>query len=468
MVTQLTDHGEKTLAISVGPSARGTALTRLVALKGSPGWLVHGERTEGWQFSGMTERPEGVFLVGPWLDGETLSEVLERPLPQALPYLARLADALVTLSARSVDLFPLQTDGILFTADGGVLFLPPAVLQEVRGLRTFEENRETYEAVNQPDLKRDKLASWTLGVMLYRLVTGRFPFGGTNTEDLHEQARKLRIVSPTDRMPELLPEASELIMAALGRSAGRAAPNLDEWLSKLRGWSDQPPLRQLATEERERIVQEATTRQVVSDRSFQRRMFWEKNWKVAAIVAAVVIVVGVILGSILKNALAPRVTRGFSPLQVVEAFYKSMNSLDQTTMQACVIDGAARGEINEVTTLYVTSRVTLGYEGQSNIISADEWDKAGRPALPSPKVLYGVTGLTVVQEQGEPTPVYQATYDKWSPAQPPDTGKPPSPDEIPKSEGHHVVDRLSLKKDKGDWVIYKIDRLSSDPLPAPQ
>jgi hypothetical protein len=197
-------------------------------------------------------------------------------------------------------------------------------------------------------------------------------------------------------------------------------------------------------------------------------MFWEKNWKIAAIVAAVVIVVGVILGSILRNGLAPRVTRGFTPQQVVEAFYKGMNSLDQTVMQACVIGKAGQGEINEVTTLYVTSRVTLGYEGKSNIVPADQWDQAGRPALVSPEVLYGVTGLKVTEEEAPPNPVYQAAYDKWSPAQPADTGKMPSPDETPKSEGHHVVDRLSMKKDKGDWVIYKIDRLSVDPLPAPQ
>ncbi|HEY9594278.1 MAG TPA: hypothetical protein VHE79_07370, partial [Spirochaetia bacterium] len=79
--------------------------------------------------------------------------------------------------------------------------------------------------------------------------------------------------------------------------------------------------------------------------------------------------------------------------------------------------------------------------------------------------LYGVTGLTVTEEQGEPQPVYRVTYDKWNPAPAPDTQ--PAADATSLSEGHHVTDRVWLKKDDGDWVITRIDRLGADPLPAP-
>ena len=47
-----------------------------------------------------------------------------------------------------------------------------------------------------------------------------------------------------------------------------------------------------------------------------------------------------------KNVLAPRVTRGYAPDKVVQTFYTSMNTLDHSTMQACVVGGAGGGEIN--------------------------------------------------------------------------------------------------------------------------
>ena len=142
-----------------------------------------------------------------------------------------------------------------------------------------------------------------------------------------------------------------------------------------------------------------------------------------------------------------------------------MNTLDQSTMQACVVGRAGKGEIDEATTLYVTSRVTQGYEGHSNIVNAAEWDKAGRPPLKPPMTLYGVTGLTITEEQGEPGPVYQVKYDKWNPAPPADAA--PGADVVPRSEGHAVTDRVWMKRDRQDWVIYRIDRLSIAELPAP-
>jgi hypothetical protein len=110
----------------------------------------------------------------------------------------------------------------------------------------------------------------------------------------------------------------------------------------------------------------------------------------------------------------------------------------------------------------------MGYEGRSNINSAADWDKGGRPDIVSPASLYGVTALTVTQEQGEPSPVYVAAYEKWNPVSSSDTGASLDQNVTPQSEGHAVKDRVFLRKDKGDWVIYRIDRLETNPLPAPK
>jgi hypothetical protein len=142
-----------------------------------------------------------------------------------------------------------------------------------------------------------------------------------------------------------------------------------------------------------------------------------------------------------------------------------MNNLDETTMQACVVGRAGRGEIDEATALYVTSRVAQGYEGHSNVISAAEWDKAGRPPLAPLRTMYGVTGLTITAEQGEPSPVFLVKYDKWNPAPPAEATA--GADVVPRSEGHSVTDRVWMKTDRGDWVISRIDRLDSKELPPP-
>jgi hypothetical protein len=463
MSPDITEAGVRYLAVPVGSPARGTALTRILAIKGSPGWLVAAASLKEWRFTGVTERDGGTVLYGPWAPGRTLASVLDLPPREVLGFLSRLADALALLKERQVPLFSLQTDAVIFCDDGSVLFLPPEIMRELRGLRPFAMNRETFESISNPDLSRENMVSFALAALLYRVGTGAFPFRAETVEDLHEQMRKLDILSP-EEAAGVAPEISEMVMAGLGRSQ-RGHPDLDEWAEKLGAWRRTGAFHQASAGRNATSAREADTHRRTSERRYRRRVFWEKNWRTTLIIAAVVVVVGAGAGSVLKGVLAPRVTRGYTPRMVVEAFYTSMNSLDHMTMGACVIAGAGKAEINEVTNLYVISRVSLGYEGRSNVVSADEWDKAGRPPIAPPRTLYGVTGLSVVEEKPEPAPVFLVSCQKWTPL-------PGGPDEAssnqpsgPRYEGHAVRDRVFLKKDRGDWVIYRMDRLSVDPLP---
>ena len=454
MTLDIVEEGVRYLAVPVG-APRGTALTRILALKGSPGWIVAPPSLKEWRFIGVREHSGATVLLGPWLPARTLASILQIPAEEALEPLVRLAEALALLKERSVPAFPLQTDAVFFCDDGSALFLPPPVMRELREMRPFEANRDAFEAIHNPDLQGEDLLSFALGALLYRLLTGAFPFIGESTEDIHERMRKLEILSPAEAAG-VSPEVSQFVMAALSRSR-LAVPALYEWVERLRSWKQAGALAKVGPSR----VTEAST---AAQKKFQRRMFWERNWRTALVVAVITILVAAGAGSILKGVLAPRVTRGYTARQVVDAFYTSMNRLDQTTMSACVVGRAGKGEINEVTNLYVISRVSTGYEGRSNIVSADDWDNAGRPPIPSPRTLYGVTNLLISREQTEPQPVFLVSYDKWTPLAASE-GPAPGQNPAPRFDGQSVQDRVFMEKDHGDWVIYRIDRLRSDPLP---
>ncbi len=462
-MTEIVEQGVKRLALPVGRVGKSGSFGRILALKGSPGWLV-GESVREWRFEGVTQQGTDLLLYGPFVSGRSLQSILDLPLADALGYVSRLAAALVLLKEKEIPLFGLQTDAILFTEDGGTLFLPPEVFREVRGQRTYEANRDAHEAINHPDLKGEALASFSIAALLYRLIARRFPFAGTSAEEIHEQARKLEIPAPDRLAPELIPEVSSLVMAGLGR-ANRASGTLQEWAIALSGLQGRELYRTVTTDEREKVLRESAALREGSEKRFRRSVFWRKNWKLFAVVAAIVVAVGLGLGSILSNVLASRPTKGFTPREVVQTFYLAMNSLNTTLMEACVVNKAGRAEIGEVTNLYVISRVRTAYEGKPGIVPADEWDRDGRQALDPTQSVYGVSNLSIVEQAAEPSPVFRVDYEKWAPASnSDDKASPAGPPTGPRFEGRRNSDRVSLRQDKGDWVIFSIDRISSDPI----
>ncbi len=146
-----------------------------------------------------------------------------------------------------------------------------------------------------------------------------------------------------------------------------------------------------------------------------------------------------------------------------------MNSLDHMLMQDCVIDKAGKAEIKEVTQLYVLSRVSKGYEGRSNILPADEWQRQGSPELIPPQSVFGVTDLHLLQEAEGVLPVFTATYKKWLPApQEEEQIREPAAAPAPRAGfaplSFEVKERVFLKNHRGDWVIFKIERLDMIPI----
>jgi hypothetical protein len=452
-----------------------------------------------------------LYLYGPAEPGRLLESVVTEKAAVALPLLQRLTAALQRLAARGTLPQRLQTDSVFFPDSGGVLFLPAGIMKKVSDLNPIAYKLQVFERVNHPDWAGLHVSgaasrrpnptahlSFTLGALVYRILVGAYPFQADSEEELHNQVRVRQLTSPALLVPGLREDASRFLLRALGRETP-SAPTLEEWAEALADWKRGTLIRALSDAERAAQAEQARAEGGRVARAYNRRVFWQRRGLTVLIVAVVAVVVGVLAGSYLKNLLAPPRTVGFTPRQVVETYLQSMNTLDQEMMDDCTVDGAGRDMIREVINIYVLSRVTQGYEGRSNIVAADEWNREGRPPLEPPLTVFGVTDVKLRQVQGEPQPIFDASYTLWAPVPSdqgggqvsggesskgaasgtaqgkssggapqgtsetqaaPTPGPPPgAAEQGPQVSGREVNERYYLRRHRGAWAISKIEPL---------
>ncbi len=429
--------GRPVLAIPVGQGRSQIVLARLRGLRTSPGFRV-GAGEVGERFlEGFYQEEGRLYLYGPWEPGVTLEEALAKG--EALPYLRRLAQALAELGGRRPE--ELATDAVRFLEDGAVELLSPEVMRQVRAIQPEEHRLRTFEALNHPDSRG---LSYCLAAMLYRQLTGDYPFAAPSIEETRRRARGLRLAPLSLSRPEVREEVSAAVMDGLGRGQGKP-PTPERWAALLAEWESGGLFRELPEAQARALAARARREQELAARAYRRRAFWRQHWKTVLLAAAIAAAVGIFSGTVLRNLLKPRSTQGLSPRQVVETFYRSVNTLDHERMQDCVSGRAGKPLIDQVINVYVISRVNLGYEGRSLIRSAEEWDRAGRPAVHPPDSVFGITDLDIQPLQGRPEPSFQVSYRFWTPD--PDQGTVSRP----------ARERVFLRQQGGAWVIFRIE-----------
>ncbi len=456
---RLAREGTDVLAIPVGVGRSEFVLTKLAELRKLPAQIIRDGEIAEWRFDGVLKHEGRLYLHGPYLGGVFLEEAIRKSFPAALPYLNRLIRALVALERRGRILEFIQTDSVYFLEEGGVLFLPPSLMRELRSMHPEPFKLQVFEMINHPDIEDpQKSLSFSVASLLYRVILGHYPFEAESEEEVHNLIRHARLLPLSLIEPGFREDLSRMILAGLDRGQD-PVPSLEQWQEILAACKREGLYRDITEMEREQILRRARQETRKTDQAYRRKVFWQRHWRTVAIVSAAIVVTGALAGSLLKTVLAPRETRGFSPQEVVETYYQSMNDLNHTLMEDCVVDGAGKDTIREVINIYVLSRVSMGYEGRSNILPADLWDAQGRPELTDSQTVYGITDLELQQERGEPEPVFRASYTKWFP-KPADESQPDlSQAEGPGISSLEIRERVYLRLDRKDWVIYRFEPL---------
>ncbi|RKX83773.1 MAG: hypothetical protein DRP58_08175, partial [Spirochaetes bacterium] len=142
---------------------------------------------------------------------------------------------------------------------------------------------------------------------------------------------------------------------------------------------------------------------------------------------------------------------GMSAKEVVGTFYSAIIDMNTEIMEDCVKKGIAKNDINEVTQLFVISRVRSGYEGTSGLVTAQDWNDGIIKTLNSGEQIFGIADLVITKLINN---TYTADYIKWYPNIPDN----PESNEILPPLKVLVQDTITLEKVKDVWIIVNLER----------
>jgi serine/threonine-protein kinase len=172
------------------------------------------------------------YLVMEYLEGQTLDEVMQRvkPMPEAdaLRIVSRVCDALEYLHKHGVVHRDLKPQNIMLCNDGSLRIMDFGIAKAATSKRiTFGGFSPTlgtpdYMAPEQVKGQRgdERTDIYSLGAILYEMVTGRLPFEGQNAYMVMNARLAGDPVAPRTHNPKLRPEVEEIVLHAMARDSG--------------------------------------------------------------------------------------------------------------------------------------------------------------------------------------------------------------------------------------------------------
>ena len=167
-----------------------------------------------------------LFIVMPYYEGETLRSRLTRgpvPLHEAVGLVTQAAQGLVKAHERGVvhrDIKPanlmITTDGVLKILDFGIAKVPGVQVTTPAGLRLGTLGYMSPEQVSGGALD-GRTDIWSLGVVLYEMLTGETPFHGTRPPEMIQAILHHQIDPVRSKQPGLPEEVDRLLARMLAR-----------------------------------------------------------------------------------------------------------------------------------------------------------------------------------------------------------------------------------------------------------
>ena len=178
-----------------------------------------------------------LFIALSYYEGDTLGRKLKRgplPIDDALDYARQIARALEAAHARGIVHRDIKPSNVLVTDEGVVKLLDFGLAKVGDATLTAAGARMGTVAYMSPEQTRGadvdaRTDLWSLGVVLYEMLTGERPFGGDSDRLVVHAIRHDAPRSPSEVRDTVSGELDTLVLRLLSREPERREPARD-WL----------------------------------------------------------------------------------------------------------------------------------------------------------------------------------------------------------------------------------------------
>ena len=425
----------------------------------SPGWMISEGQIHEWRWTGLAEHGGWLYITFPRIkknrqqELNTLDSIFSGPPSRVIRNLRTLLHYLLMLQAdEGPEAGAFYIDSVFIDESMRFYFLHP-VLGEIL-------NRESAPEYLPPGIKgTDELIYRSLR-RLHRVLIAN----SAKQEEATSLQKKPPAVHPHEYLPSLQRNIADTLYTVL---VLERVPTLESFFSMIDGWAEESPFEEIGSSEKEKRVREARSVTRKAHRRLGLVSFRKKHGTTVLVTIAILIGAVFIATPFIRTALEPDKTEGLSRMEVIRLFYDSQNRLDHETMQECVTGNAGKIYLNQVTTLFVISRVREGVEQESFFNNAPDWIEAGRPPLPDGHFVFGLTDLVI--SPVEETDRFRVEYIRWTTlsSELPEEGVDEEPGAIAPSEqveAEQVIEEVHLTETKHGWKIDSIEPVKSVPV----
>ena len=367
------------------------------------GILVRGDNTESWNYNSFSVVGTQRCFVFDRIKLSPISTIFTTHRKNALDIIRKIGKALESASDRFLDLetgiFPLRR--IYIVDEDDVLLLPPDMGSLMSVFMDDERRGDDVSALYKGRTESGFTLILEMAELLYYAATGYLPYEDDDVK--RNRYRYYPIENAMKSLGEKLDEKTagliNVILKAKSQQmrdimgnfhAGKALYWFNEKAAELE-WNLE---NRNSIEEREAVMNagdyiawKEKTKSVA-----KRVNFWRRKGTIITVCTVIAAVFLWALTSWLLNFFAPPVTRDMEPEEIIEFVYEAQNDLNSNDI-ATACKGTKLPQENEVTTLFVSTRMRQAYEMMNPVVRADKWIEAGKVPIKDTQTIYGSTRI---------------------------------------------------------------------------